>query len=406
LLLDADFQGKSGGLALAFKNLRTALELRGWIVEPPPAAASGASPVSYPVSPLLAASLRSKAIVRMQSRLPPRLRRWLVNLTRPAAFFERASAALTTAEQQLKEGQFDSVLVCVHPHRLPGLVGLATSLHPSVVAVSLAALGDEMRYSWLWAVMRVVARVRLRGRAHPCLGRPVDPTTLRHAVFASSIWRRDALRAGLDPEHSSTIYFGVAVPAPVARGPWKDRLLWVGRMAPEKGLHELLAAYPTVRSRVPGVTLTAIAGQGPASYARLIHEQLPAGNAFGVTLRDACPRSALPDVFREHDALVFYSVFAEPVALVVLEAFAAGLPVIAKRPASREGPLREEETCLCFDPADADSLVRAVERLRADPTLRSRLTERAREVVEREYSIDSMGGAYDRLLHGLIPQRR
>ena len=410
LFLGPDFlPGGGGGLALALDDVCLALRQRGWIVVRPSLGsgrADGESAAPYLLPRLLTDGLRSTAVIRLYSRLPTRFRRWAVNLLRPAHFFERQSAILAVAESQLRSGDYDVVLVCSVPiHQSPGLLRLATSLHRCVVAISLTALPDEFRYKWLWATVRVVARMRTRRICHSSLGRPVEPEALRHAVFASTAWRRAALRAGLLPERASTIYFGVTVPPSVVRGAWRNRLLWVGRLSPEKGLHELLRALPAVRARVPGITLTAIAAQGPRSYDRLINRLL-VDNASSVSLLSARPRSALQDVYGEHDALVFYSVFEEPVALVVLEAFGAGLPVIATRPRTREGPLREEETCLCFDSTEPDSLARAVERLRADEALRARLTHRAREVVLSEFSLDRMGATYDALLRDLIHSRR
>ena len=399
-----------GGLALALDDLSLALRQRGWIVDRPSIAVDHTSHEAtgawHPAAPLLTGFLRSSAVVRYQARLSTRVRRWTVNLSRPLHVIEDASALLAEAEARLRHGEYDVVLACPE-QQPPGLLSLATTLHRLVVAVSLTALSDEIRYRYLWASVRALARTRTRGRCHGSLGRPVEARALSHAVFASETWRRAALCAGLSPDRATTIYFGVSVPPAGTPRAWMNRLLWVGRLSPEKGLHELLRAFPTVRARVPAIALTVIASQGPRAYARLIRARLSALNhESSISFRGACPRAALTGAYADHDALVFSSVFDEPVALVVLEAFAAGLPVIAARPRSRKGPLREDETCVCFDPADPSSLARAVERLQTDESLRHRLVDRARDVVSREFSIETMGFAYDALLRDLVQNRR
>ena len=276
---------------------------------------------------------------------------------------------------------------------------LATRLHPRVVAIGLSGLADEVRYRRLWQVVRLLARLRTGVHCHPSLTKVVNLTAVQHFVFASEGWRSNAVAAGVPVERTSTIYFGVPLVPVRPRRPWGDQVLWVGRMSPEKGLHRLLDAVPAVRAQLPELTVTAIAAPGAGGYARLVERKLRSPGARScVTLLGARARAALSDAYRDHDVLVFYSVFAEPVALVVLEAFAAGLPVVASRPATREGPVRDEETCLCFDPDDPHSLANALTRVRGDEPLRRRLAARAREVVAGEFSAERMGDGYASLL--------
>ena len=389
--------GQGGGLAIALDDLQETLERRGWIVERPLVSEAGHALLTVDGVGLLGVGFRWAPLTDLQRTIPRRVRRWLIELSRPAAFFERASAHLWEVEAWLQLRRYDVVLAC--PQGLPpGLLDLATRRHPRVISIGLASLGEELQYSGLWFVQRLLARARV-GRCHTSVGRPVSPHALHHAVFASQAWRREAIQEGVPVDRASTIYFGVEVAPRESRQPWRDRLLWVGRLAPEKGLHRLIAALPSMRAQAPELKVTAIAAPGAASYALLINRLLLSSDVqSSLTLLGPRARLALREAYRSHDALVFYSVFDEPVALVTLEAFAAGLPVIASRPSSQEGPVRDGETCLCFDPANPDSLREAVSRLSRDAALRERLCARAREVVEREYSLDAMGDAYAALL--------
>jgi glycogen(starch) synthase len=207
------------------------------------------------------------------------------------------------------------------------------------------------------------------------------------------------VRAGLAAEAAHTVYFGIPVGARPERARAGRRLLWVGRLTPEKGLHLLLATLPRLRERMPEVTLTAVAAQGEGTYRALI-ERLIAEGGLGeaVTLRGPVPREELPALYASHDALFFYSINAEPVALVLMEAYANGLPVAANRAAT--DLVEDGVTCVTYEAGVGESIVEAVERVLADEALRARLADQARARVEERYSLAAMGTAYDRLLRG------
>ena len=116
----------------------------------------------------------------------------------------------------------------------------------------------------------------------------------------------------------------------------QGRLLWVGRLSPEKELHLLVEALPAIR-RVKPVTLTVIdGGSSPGYRMRVMSRIRRLGLEAVVHVEPAMPRAALRAAYAAHDALFFHSMFAEPVALVLMEAFEAGLPVVSlARPSIR-----------------------------------------------------------------------
>ncbi len=84
----------------------------------------------------------------------------------------------------------------------------------------------------------------------------------------------------------------------------------------------------------------------------------------------------------------------EPFGIVALEAWAAGLPVIAARTGGLKDFIVHERNGLLFDSKDTEALVQAVERLLGDAALRAALAAAAREDV-RAYSWEALA---DRLL--------
>jgi glycosyltransferase involved in cell wall biosynthesis len=147
-------------------------------------------------------------------------------------------------------------------------------------------------------------------------------------------------------------------------------LLCVGRLAKEKSLH-LLA--PVVQE-VDGVSL-AIVGDGPL---RPSLQRLFAGTP--TTFLGLLSGEDLSRAYASADAFVFPS-DSETLGMVMLEAHAAGLPVVAAdTPAARE-LVHEGIDGLRYDSGDPSGLIAAVRLLRGDRQLRQALSMGARASV-------------------------
>jgi len=162
--------------------------------------------------------------------------------------------------------------------------------------------------------------------------------------------------------------------AAVERRPPDGRLVFgfVGRVAPEKGVHVLLDAASRLDPGAGGaaVEVWGDAAQEPGYLARC--RALPT-TGLAVDFRGRFTRDRLAEVYGHIDVLVVPSTWNENDPLVVHEAFAAGVPVIA----SDVGGLREVVTAesdgLLFRAGDAGDLAAAMARFVTDPTLVSRL---------------------------------
>jgi len=378
-----------GGLPQALANVANELRRLGWRVDAPVFAAPAPTIVAAPGP--IAALQRSRWFLRARQAIPGGLRRTLSALLWSAEVRQGMAENLRWAEEQLAQpDRYDVVLVCPDVN-VPGIVALALHLHPHVAVLSLFALAEELR-PHLWSLLR-------RPALHPFYFRPARAGQIRCAIFASERWRQQAIAAGLAPAVAHTIYFGIPVgPLPPRPSPPGHRLLWVGRLTPEKGLHHLLHALPELRRDFPGLTLTAVAGEGESAYRRHIEAIIEAqGLADLVHLHLPVPREALPALYASHDALFFHSVFAEPVALVLMEAYAHGIPVVANHVEGSE-LVRDGETCRTCQPANPSSVAAAFRRLLQDTAATAGLSSRARALVDAKYSLPAMGEAYDRLL--------
>ena len=168
----------------------------------------------------------------------------------------------------------------------------------------------------------------------------------------------------------------------------EDRVLFVGRLVPKKGLEFLVRAFAAVRRQRPACMLTII-GDGPQCNA--ISELIgslglsPCVEMLGwrdsATVADYMRRSALLAAPSMIDA----QGDRDGVPNVILEAFASGAVVVASRLDGVAEAVKDGQTGCLVDPGDAEQLAGAILRLLADPSTRRRLGQGAREFVAAEF---------------------
>src|SRR5919204_317102 len=147
-----------------------------------------------------------------------------------------------------------------------------------------------------------------------------------------------------------TIPNGVHVPATIGAEADPREVLFAGRLSPEKGIEELVAA-------TEGMNLV-VAGDGP------LRHLVP--DALGFV-----PHDELEGLY-ERAAVVVLPSYREGLPLSVLEAMAHGKPVVASAVGGIPEFVEDGVTGLLVEPGDVAGLRAAIERLLADPELRRR----------------------------------
>ncbi|WP_085508566.1 glycosyltransferase family 4 protein [Thalassobacillus devorans] len=153
--------------------------------------------------------------------------------------------------------------------------------------------------------------------------------------------------------------------------PENKLLVFVGRLAPEKEIHKL---KPLLDKR-NDISL-AIVGDGP------VRDQLEKTfKGTNTTFTGFLHGEELSQSFASGDAFIFPSV-TETLGLVILEAMASGLPVIAAKSGPTMEQVEDGRTGLLFENENTESLITAIEKIE-DPELHKRLSENARKEAEK-----------------------
>lgn len=170
-------------------------------------------------------------------------------------------------------------------------------------------------------------------------------------------------------------------------------VLFVGRLCYYKGLDVAIMAMRKTRHEDAALLLV-------GEVRRLIENEGMAGRVVPV---GAVDDAALWAYYRACDLLVLPSTWrSEAFGLVMLQAHAAGRPVICSDLPGLSTVNVGGETGLLVPPGDADALARAIDALLDDPEARRRMGEEGRRRVERLYTVDLMArrieAVYDEVL--------
>jgi glycosyltransferase involved in cell wall biosynthesis len=165
------------------------------------------------------------------------------------------------------------------------------------------------------------------------------------------------------------------------------RLVMVGRLAPPKDPVTLIRALATL----PGTPFAAlVVGDGP-DRAEVEAEVRAAGLDGAVEL--AGERRDVPELLADADVLVLAS-RSEGAPLSILEAMAAGLPVVASAVGGVPELVDDGTTGLLVPPGDPAALADALRRVLTDPALRARMGAAGRERVRARFDIAQLRSAH------------
>lgn len=173
----------------------------------------------------------------------------------------------------------------------------------------------------------------------------------------------------------------------------------VGRLVEQKDYPTQLQAFAFAAARVPRLRM-AIAGDGPL---RSKLEQMARAFAIADRVRFLGHVEDVPALLRSVDLFALASKF-EPFGVALLEAKAAGLPIVATAVNEIPEMVTQGESGLLASPADASSMAALFVRLAQDRDLRVRFGARAR-IEAQQHSLEAVVAAHESLYDAALACR-
>jgi glycosyltransferase involved in cell wall biosynthesis len=173
-----------------------------------------------------------------------------------------------------------------------------------------------------------------------------------------------------------------------------------------KGIEQFLEAAAVVGRRFPDVRFLVIGETSPTERTYL--DDLTA-LAARLGIRDRVVFTGLRDdvpVLLACSAVSVMPSLNEALSNVLLESMASGVPVVATRVGGTPEAVQDGVTGLLVPPGDPGALARSINRLLSDPEFAERLGRGGRQRVRRQFSLDAMVQATERLYHMLLERRR
>jgi glycosyltransferase involved in cell wall biosynthesis len=201
------------------------------------------------------------------------------------------------------------------------------------------------------------------------------------------------------------------------------QLLFVGRISPEKGVHVLLEAFAQVLAQYPDVELNIVGDDMPmppefllsinnqpqiqelvrfcdAHYGSTLRDNLSPEVADRVHWRGKMLNARVIEILSQTDILITPSLY-ESFGTVVVEAMAAGVPVVASAVGGMKETMIPQETGLLVEADNADQLAAAILTLLRDETACQKMGQVGRRVSQR-FTWDRIVGAllqqYERIV--------
>jgi glycosyltransferase involved in cell wall biosynthesis len=340
-------------------------------------------------------------VTRPLFRALPRNRPFFSSRAHPLVYWLRMARAIA-------DDAIDAVHISNYSQALPFI----RRARPSAV------LALHMQCEWLTQLAHGTIRSRL-AHADAILGASAYITRGIEARFPEYRDRLDTLYNGVET--------GVT-PGDRSETPEALRLLHVGRISPEKGLHVLVDAFNDLAERHPHLRLTFVGEEAPipvqmavdlfadpevralrryyeGSYLAYLQGRLSDRAKERVHFAGRVSHEATRAHYERADIFVFPSIF-EAFPIPPIEAMAAGLPVVATKVGGTVESVQDRETGLLVQRGDKAALVAAIEALIGDETLRARLGRAGRQRASDLFAWDRVCDAFEHQVWHAQTRRR
>ncbi len=241
---------------------------------------------------------------------------------------------------------------------------------------------------------------RIRWKAREILRRIIDPYVMENPLIAmSETVKCEFVRAGFPSENIQVIYHGIRTDLQLGEEDLglnrvKEgrpfRILFAGLLLPCKGVDTLIMALSGLvhLKEVRDIHLD-IVGQGAKEYREELYALVRQHQLDGfVSFLGFVPRQDLLMKYREYDVFILPTKREEPFGIVIIEAMASGVPVIASSVGGPAEIITNEETGILVPLGDSVKLAIAIHNLMHNEGLREKIQENALALVRDRFDIE------------------
>jgi glycosyltransferase involved in cell wall biosynthesis len=241
----------------------------------------------------------------------------------------------------------------------------------------------------------------------------VPELTWTSLIAVSATVKREYMLAGFDPKRIEVIYNGIdprflTLPRSASNKEEAFQLLFVGRIRIEKGILVILKALDLLMHEfntsmdLPPLHLH-IFGDGDETYISELQTFLrEKGLTDIVTFHGKVPQDELIQYYDRCEIMLVPSLWQEPFGLVVAEAMARGLPVIASSVGGPAEIITHEKNGLLVEAGDERALALAISQLINNPDKRKRFGQAARSTVQERFVIEENASRVEQHLQRAI----
>ncbi|HLO89171.1 MAG TPA: glycosyltransferase family 4 protein [Nostocaceae cyanobacterium] len=226
---------------------------------------------------------------------------------------------------------------------------------------------------------------------------------LKIPVIANSNYvREQIISSGISPSRVITLLCGVKQPQYLAAPLTKEihqqqRILFVGRIVPYKGLEWLIKALAKTDKRIH----LDIAGEGWGKPS-MEHLAKQMGLENRITWHGWCEGEKLEALYQQSLAVVFPSLWPEPAGLVTLEAYARYRPVIASAVGGIPEYLQNGQTGILIQPHHIQQLADAINELATNYPKSKLMGEAGHALFQTQFTVDIHIQRLEKIYHQTI----
>jgi glycosyltransferase involved in cell wall biosynthesis len=217
----------------------------------------------------------------------------------------------------------------------------------------------------------------------------------KNIIFISEFLKQECLKKGFHFEKAKVIHRGISKELF-----WSDRkkvkkdirLLYVGRVIKDKGVHTIIEALDKLISvmRYTNVTLDLFGPIYDRAYFNFLKTEVGRRKLEKyITFYNKVSYEEMKNIYFSHDILIFPSICKEGLGLTLIEAMAAKLAIISTATGGNREFLINGVNSLIFAPEDSNELFSQLKKLIDNPKLREEIIVTAEKMVRDKFNLET-----------------